>query len=311
MKFLNFVALVWLLGSVCALAADTVPPITALEVSPDGKHVAVGSQAGVEIRSYSDLEFERRLETRLSHVHDLAFSPGGDVLAAVGGTPAESGEIEFFRWPDGELIRRAKPHDDLIYCVDWAPGGSRWATASADGTVFLGGQQVQRLKGHSRPVTSVVFLPDGKIIVSAGLDNSLRVWDAATGELVRTLDNHIAAVRAVAVRPGRDDDLPMIASAGADRTIRFWQPTIGRLMRFARVPADPLDIDWTPDGNQLLAACADGKLRVVDPVSVEVRPTLDGVDGWAYAIAAANADRFALIAGEDHQLRRIPLDPPP
>lgn len=38
------------------------------------------------------------------------------------------------------------------------------------------------LTGHIGPVISVSFSPDGTRIVSGSLDNTLKVWDAVTGE---------------------------------------------------------------------------------------------------------------------------------
>jgi len=45
------------------------------------------------------------------------------------------------------------------------------------------GEQVSELKGHSGGVRSVSFSPDGSKIVSGSDDNTIRVWDASTGEM--------------------------------------------------------------------------------------------------------------------------------
>jgi WD40 repeat protein len=43
------------------------------------------------------------------------------------------------------------------------------------------------LKGHTGPVTSVSFSPDGNRIASGSRDNTIRLWDASTGEELHTL----------------------------------------------------------------------------------------------------------------------------
>src|SRR5262245_22038581 len=101
--------------SLLLCGAGVAPPITALAFAPDGKSVVVGSQAGVQVLSWPELKKARTLPTKLEHVHDLAFSPDGKILAAVGGAPARLGSIELFDWPGGKLLRRASPSKDLIY----------------------------------------------------------------------------------------------------------------------------------------------------------------------------------------------------
>ena len=49
------------------------------------------------------------------------------------------------------------------------------------------GKVLRKLEGHSRPVTSVAFSPDGRLILSGSKDRTLRLWEVATGRHLRTL----------------------------------------------------------------------------------------------------------------------------
>jgi WD40 repeat protein len=49
----------------------------------------------------------------------------------------------------------------------------------------------QTLKGHSGSVSSVAFSPDGKLVVSASYDKTIRLWDAVTGAALQTLKGHL------------------------------------------------------------------------------------------------------------------------
>src|SRR4029450_12515820 len=95
----------------------------------------------------------------------------------------------------------------------------------------------------------------------------------------------------------------MVASCGADRTVRFWQPTIGRLVRFAKLPSPPTALAWTASGSHVLAACEDGKLRSVNPETIEVAEFAPALTGFPYSVAALPNGSGALLAGAGGQLR--------
>jgi WD40 repeat protein len=301
----------YLLDAVGTAASGAAPAVTALAFAPEGLSVIIGSQAGLEVRTWPELKRVRTLPTELAHIHDLAFAPDGKTLAAVGGAPAQRGVVELYRWPEGKLLYRVSPHRDLIYAVDWQADSAAFATASGDRTAGIhdaaSGKTLRTLEGHSRSVLAVVFLPGDAGLVTAGSDESLRLWDAGSGKALRSLANHTRPVHDLAVRPGGDGKTPpLIASASDDRTVRLWQPTLGRLVRFVRLESAPLALAWTADGTTLLAACKDGQLRVIDPDTVEVQEDTPALDGVAYSLAAA-PDGSVLVGGQGGQLARLVL----
>ena len=293
------------------LSAAPAPPIVALAVAPGGSKIMAASQAGVQVLAMPGLKSEQTLATHIEQVHDLAFAPAGDVLAIAGGSPGERGAVELWSWPDGKLLRTLPVGNDVAYALAWNAGGTQLAIAGADKAVDLlpaGSGAPRIVHPHSAAVLAVEWLPADDLVLSAGVDQTIRVIQPATGETVRSLENHTAPVRALAVRPGQQEGPVMIASAAADRTVRLWQPTIGRLVRFARLPVAATAICWTADGSHVLAACEDGHLRAIDPETVAVTDLAEHLDGWAYAVAVLPDGHSAILGGERGQLRRVPID---
>jgi WD40 repeat protein len=77
---------------------------------------------------------------------------------------------------------------------------------------------MQTLAGHSSWVNAVAFSPDGKQIASGSYDETIKLWDARTGDLQKTLAGHSSWVTAVAFSP----DGKQIASGSYDVTIKLW-----------------------------------------------------------------------------------------
>ena len=294
-------------------ATQNLPPITAVAIDEKNSWAIEGSQAGLIVRSWPELSNIRVLPTQLEHIHDIALSPDGSMLAVAGGTPAELGAVELYHWPSGELWKRLEPHEDLVYAVAWRSDSKLFALASADKTVKLfsptTNQCVQVLEGHSRSVLATEFLPGELGLVTAGVDESLRVWEYSLNKSVpavakRTFTNHTRQVVDLALRPAHGDTPPVMASIGEDNTVRLWQPTIGRMMRFAKLESGPQAVCWVSDGKWLAAACKDGKVRIINPDTVEVTREIDAVHGPAYCLTV-DSSGMLLVGGADGQLKRL------
>jgi WD40 repeat protein len=111
-----------------------------------------------------------------------------------------------------------------------------------------------------RPVEAVTFSPTGKLLVSGGADEKVRLWNPETGALVKTLEGHTSWVRAVAVSP----DGRLIASGGGDGTVRLWNIETGAL----QIPPlyDHLypvtSVAFSPDEELLASGGEDGLVRL-------------------------------------------------
>ena len=85
---------------------------------------------------------------------------------------------------------------------------------------------IRTLEGHSSPVYGCAFSPDGRLIVSASSDDTLKVWDARTGQMLRSLEGHSDYVLGCAFSP----DGNLIISASEDNTLKVWEAQTGQAL---------------------------------------------------------------------------------
>jgi WD40 repeat protein len=100
--------------------------------------------------------------------------------------------------------------------------------------------------------------PDGKRAVSASADETLNVWDLATGRALRTLEGHSAGVHGVAVTP----DGRRVASASQDQTLKVWDLDTGLLIATFHCDA-PANCCAFADNHRIVAGDQGGRVYIL------------------------------------------------
>jgi WD40 repeat protein len=110
-------------------------------------------------------------------------------------------------------------------------------------------------------ITDIDFSPDGQIVASSGTDNTIKLWDATNGSLIRTLSGHTDDISTIDFSP----DGQLIASGAngfddpGEAAIKIWQVSDGQLLQtLDGYDTSVFAVDFSSDGQYLISSGRDG-----------------------------------------------------
>lgn len=151
---------------------------------------------------------------------------------------------------------------------------------------------------HFSHVRCAITSPDGRKVITGGLDDQVCVFDIKTGRLLRSHLDHGGELKALAITP----DGRVVVSAGADKTIRVWDIDSGQTFHLLEGHTDKLrDVVLTPDGRTIVSSSDDETIRIWDIRSGSLLRTYEHLQG-AERITLTLDGRTSLTEGSRDRL---------
>lgn len=277
---------------------DLTQGVSALSWAPDSRRFASGSFDGT-VRQW---DADRGAMVNLVGQHDerveaLAWSPDGQWLAA----GDADGLIRL--WP-AEANANAKTFDAAGFSVSglaWSPDGQRLAASSGVGG--LGFVQIWQVNdGVPLEHLDDVFLDfavdvdwsaDGRYLAAGTERGKLIVWEASSGQLLGTGDEHGYSAGGLAWSP----DSKRLAAATSEGMIQIWDAFTGEQLAWGLIDAAVTDLAWDPNGDRLAAAETGGASQLFSAQDASLLDEYRSGYSYAYAVDwSPDGQRLALGA---------------
>lgn len=235
------------------------------------------------------------VKTLIGHnnwVRAMAFCPKRGMIAS----GSDDLSIKLWDHSSGECLTTLTAYINPMWCVT-TDRNAQFASCS-NGLIFLWDSQnpylLKELKGHSNRIWCVEMSQDGRRLISASDDQTVRQWDIKTGECINKFTNHKKRVWSVDYNFNGE----LIASAGEDQ-IYIWDANTGGYVNGFSENKDCLrKVKFHPSMNYLASSGEDAVIRIWDISNNECILELKGHSGWIWGLVFSY-DGKKLISGSD------------
>jgi len=160
----------------------------------------------------------------------------------------------------------------------------------------LTGDVIRTFTGHTWPVSSVAFSPDGTKVLTGSLDNTAKLWNVSTGAEIRTFSGHTDVVFSLAFSP----DGTKVLTGSYDMTAKLWNASTGAEIRtFSGHTNGVRSVAFSPDGTKVMTGGHDG-LTLLWSISARTKDKLLLVAGGGHFAGNSIAEQTRALAERAH-----------
>jgi hypothetical protein len=161
-------------------------------------------------------------------------------------------------------------------------------------TTAPGPRPLRVLEGHAKEIVSIAVSSDGKRLLSASDDGTVRLWDLEAGKELRRMEGNRGEAWAVAFSP---DDTQALAG-GQESNLALYEVATGKQLRlFPPHPNSVRAVAFLPDGRRALSGCCDNLLRLWDVEEGKELRRFTGHTDYIFSVACSPDGKRALTGG--------------
>jgi cell division cycle protein 20 (cofactor of APC complex) len=191
------------------------------------------------------------LDYSSGHITSVSWMRGGKCIAVGDSNHC----LKLFDTEKLSEIRNILVHNDRVSSLAW--NGYVLSSGSRDSYILNHDLRIQnyfiKYSSHSQEVCGLQWSPDFSSLASGGNDNKLCIWELSNPNPVHQLNEHKAAVKALAWCPWKNN---LLASGGgsSDRQIKIWDSIGGNCLNSVDSGSQVCALEWNKNDKELLSA---------------------------------------------------------
>jgi WD40 repeat protein/CHAT domain-containing protein/tetratricopeptide (TPR) repeat protein len=185
------------------------------------------------------------------------------------------------------------------------PLGAVWLVVLTATGLPAWGQQAAKIRvvpniPHYAQFYTAMYSPDGAYMASSSFDNNVKIWDAASGQLLHTLAGHADVVESMAFSP----DNTRLVTASRDKTIKIWDIATGTVLHDIGGHTQHVNsVAYFPDGLRFLSGSGDKTVKIWDGRSGQLLRSLEGHPDPVHTVAISPDGRLIASGGQWGKLK--------